>query len=55
VALPTLDHSDIVTAMHTDKKAAGGVVKVPLPVRVGEMRMVLVPFEQLHTLLSEFE
>ena len=52
--LPTLDHAEMVRAMNADKKASSGFVKVPLPVKVGEMTMVLVPFDRLHALLSEF-
>ena len=52
-APPPVDRAALVEALYLDKKAGADSVGVPVPVRAGEMTLVDVPLESLHTLVPE--
>ena len=50
---PDTRHEALVAAMQLDKKSSSDTIVLPVPVRVGEMKLVRVPRTQLSELVSE--
>ncbi len=51
--VPEADRAAVMRAMRLDKKADGDKLKLPVPVRPGEMRLVELPVRRLGELLEE--